>query len=270
MKKRVYLSVVLLFVFNTFTVFPQQDEPIIISPLIGEELDRVERDYFHLFPKIDGFEKAVFDLNDDNSLKVNITTFNNNITKDSIIEKYSSIRDMEKHITTRIYMDLRDEAGPNFTVRTGFSRLTEQKMVALNEQSLFTIDKVNIDQEYKEPSLSSIWETNLNDIHSVIRERESNVWSYAQTGALIGSGAGLLIGFLAGKGNKSENEFLSSEAVGILGGVLIGAGIGLVIGAIIGISSTEEEVIIYPHTPEGISTLQSYSLFNRKDSEKNE
>ena len=42
-------------------------EPITVSPFIGEKLDRVERDYFKLFPQFDGFEEAVFYLNPDST-----------------------------------------------------------------------------------------------------------------------------------------------------------------------------------------------------------
>lgn len=80
----------------------------------------------------------------------------------------------------------------------------------------------------------------------------------------------MLIGFLIGQSNKSKNEIVSSEAVGVLGGVLIGAAAGLVIGTIVGISTSEEEIIIDPHTPEGISNLQSYSLYYRNIEKKKE
>ena len=177
MKKIAFLSLLLALLFNYGLLFAQQDEPIIVGPLTGEELDRVERDYFHMFPKIEGFETAVFYLNDDNSLRVEIIINSNGVIKDTVIPKYSSLEEIEKHIIDRVFLDLRDDSGPDFTIRTGFSRVTSQKMVTLNEQKLFTIDKVTVDQKFKEPSLSSIWETDLNDIHSVIKEGESNIWS---------------------------------------------------------------------------------------------
>jgi hypothetical protein len=270
MKKKVYLLVGCLIALSSLKIFSQQEEPITVSPLIGEELDRVERNYFHLFPRVDGFEKAVFYLNDDNSLKVEMKISSKGVIKDTVIPKYSSLEEIEKHIINSVFIDLRDNSGPNFTVRTSFSRLTAQKMVTLNEQKLFTVDKLTVDQISRKPSLSSIWETDLNDIHSVIKEGESNIWSYAQTGTLIGSGVGLLIGFLVGQSDKSKSGIVSSEAVGVLGGVLIGAAVGLVIGTIVGISTSQEEVIIYPHMPEGISTLQSYSLYHRNIEKKNE
>ena len=270
MKKKVYLLVGCLIALSSLKIFSQQEEPINVSPLIGEELDRVERNYFHLFPRVDGFEKAVFYLNDDNSLRVEITINSNGVIKDTIITKYSSPEEIEKHIITSVFIDLRDNSGPNFTVRTSFSRLTAQKMVTLNEQKLFTTDELTVEQNSQEPSFSSIWETDLNDIHSVIKEGESNIWSYSQTGLAIGGGAGLLIGFIVGQGDKSKSGIVSSEAVGVLGGVLIGAAVGLVVGTIVGISTSHNEIIIYPHMPEGLSTLKSYDLYYRNIEKKNE
>jgi hypothetical protein len=229
----------------------------------------VERDYFHLFHKIDGFENAVFYLNADNSLWVEIKINSNGVIKDTVIPKYSLLEEIEKHIITRVFMDLRDDAGPNFTIQTDFSCLTAQKMITLEEQLLFTVDNLTVEQQSNEPSISSIWGTDLNDIHSVILEGEYNIWSYSQTGLAIGGGAGLLIGFIVGTGKKNKNEFISSEAVGIMGGVLIGAAVGLVVGTIVGITTSHNEIIIYPHTPEGLSTLKSYSLYHRKKKQKN-
>ena len=263
MKKQIYLILVFVLLVNALFVFPKQDKPTIVSPLIGEELDRIERDYFHMFPKVDGFEKAVFYLNDDNSLRVEMTINSNGIKKDTLIQKYSSLEEIQEHIIKTVFFDLRDDSGPNFSVRTSFSSLSEQKMVTLDEQKLFTVDKLTVDQISREPTLSSIWKTDLNDIHSVILEGESNIWSYAQTGTLIGGGAGLLVGFLVGQGDKSKSGIVSSEAVGVLGGVLIGAAVGLVIGTIFGISTSHNKIIIYPHTSEGLSTLKSYSLYYR-------
>ncbi len=60
--------------------------PIIVSPLIGEKLDRVERDYFGLFPHINGFEEAVFYLNPDSSLMVEIWYRSNSEVRDTIIQ----------------------------------------------------------------------------------------------------------------------------------------------------------------------------------------
>ena len=268
MKKITLLSLILALLINNNLLFTQRVEPIEISPLIGEELDRIERDYFHMFPQIDGFENAVFYLNDDNSLRVEINSSSNGLIKDTVIPKYSSLEEVEKHIINSVFIDLRDDSGPNFIVRTGAGRLTAQKMVTLNEQKLFTTDELTLERNFREPSLGSIWETDLNDIHSVILEGESNIWSYAQTGTLIGGGVGLLIGFLVGQSNKSKNEIVSSEAVGVLGGVLIGAAVGLVVGTIVGISTSQEEILIDPHAPEGISNLQSYSLYHRNLKEK--
>jgi hypothetical protein len=233
-------------------------------------LDRVERDYFHMFPRIDGFEKAVFYLNDDNSLKVEMKINSKGVIKDTVIPKYSSLEEIEKHIINSVFIDLRDNSGPNFTVRTGFSRLTAQKMVTLNEQKLFTTDELTVVRNFREPSLSSIWETDLNDIYSVILEGESNIWSYSQTGLAIGGGAGLLIGFIVKTGKDNKDEFISSRAVAVLGGVLIGAAVGLVVGTIVGITTSYNEIIIYPHTPEGLSTLKAYNLYYRKNLKKNE
>ena len=96
MKQKKYLFQVFVFVIHTFLVFPQQDEPIEISPYIGEKLDRVERDYFNLFPKIDGFQEAVFYHNPDSTLKVDIAYDNDGERRDTVLNRYRNLWQIQK------------------------------------------------------------------------------------------------------------------------------------------------------------------------------
>ena len=67
---------------------PGQDQgkPIVVSPLIGDTLDAAERDYYHLFPSLDGFEWAVFYLNPDSSLMVMASLLQDGARRDTVIQ----------------------------------------------------------------------------------------------------------------------------------------------------------------------------------------
>jgi hypothetical protein len=50
----------------------QHNNPFVTSPFIGEKLDRIEENYFHLFPTVTNFQEATFYLNPDSSLTFNL------------------------------------------------------------------------------------------------------------------------------------------------------------------------------------------------------
>ena len=52
-------------------------EPFIVSPFIGEKLDRIEENYFNLCPEIKNFQEATFYLNPNSSL-ILLTKFKQN------------------------------------------------------------------------------------------------------------------------------------------------------------------------------------------------
>jgi hypothetical protein len=92
------LFMVLAFITLFFSRILSQEKPIIVSPLIGDVLDKTERERRKLFPDIKGFEQAEFFLNPDSTLKVKIFTRINGIWKDSIIEKYKKLTDFRKDL----------------------------------------------------------------------------------------------------------------------------------------------------------------------------
>jgi hypothetical protein len=264
MKKYGLVLLIYCLLCNCKFYYPQQEKPIIVSPLIGKDLDRIERDYFHLFPRIEGFHKAKFYLNNDTSLKVKITTVNNDLYEDTIIQKYTSLTELQTHIKNALLADLRDNPGPDFSVLIKSVRLNFQKMITVNEQSLFTISKSKLGNTFEGPFISEMWGTNLNDISNVRREGKSFDVEYIKMGVAVGGLTGLLIGLLAYSGQEKKEGF---ESIGAAGGVIVltlaGAALGLVVGTILGISNVEEEIIINPNTPSGLSSLQSYSIYHR-------
>lgn len=90
----------IIFLFTTVEKLYSQDEklPIVISPLIGDTLTLKERNYYKLFPTIDGFQWSVFYLNSDSSLSAAITYVQDNKTKDTLVELSSSLNKMKQYI----------------------------------------------------------------------------------------------------------------------------------------------------------------------------
>ncbi|HPI18764.1 MAG TPA: hypothetical protein PKY56_00200 [Candidatus Kapabacteria bacterium] len=77
--KAIYFTLILFFVLVSMSF-----SSIVISERIGDEISPYERDYFFLFPSIQGFEKAVL-IQDDTSYVFNIKYKNDFNSKDTTI-----------------------------------------------------------------------------------------------------------------------------------------------------------------------------------------
>jgi hypothetical protein len=82
--------------------------------LIGDTLDAAERDKYQLLTNLSGFEWAVFYLNPDSSLKVEVSLLEKGVRRDTTIARYRTVRAVRNQIrqlaegnpATQIYRDL--------------------------------------------------------------------------------------------------------------------------------------------------------------------
>jgi hypothetical protein len=98
---RNHIQLFCMFIIISYNILSQvHDKPIVVSPVIGDTLSLSLRNRYNLFPTITGFHHAVFYLNPDSSLKVKITIRENNLERDTIIERYYSPGLLRSHIET--------------------------------------------------------------------------------------------------------------------------------------------------------------------------
>jgi hypothetical protein len=94
MKNAKYYLLMLIISFYCYDLCAQE-KPVLVSPLIGYQLDKAERDKYHLFQDIQDFQSAVFFLNPDSTLKAKISFVSKGLLKDTIIEKYKTLSEMQ-------------------------------------------------------------------------------------------------------------------------------------------------------------------------------
>jgi hypothetical protein len=275
MKKRVYLSVGLLFVINTFTVFPQQDEPIIVSPLIGEELDRVERGYFHLFPKIEGFKKATFYLNPDSTLRVKIVYEIEGWLQDTVLNNYKSPRKMKNYIDqflTYVVSDIE----PGFRGKFGDLMLIDSskvsgELLAVRDSSVLVYGMSEESYESREIVLFNVSSLQENDIRNISFTSKTNI-SMIVFG-IAGMVAGSIIGYTIVK-PESEDTFWEKamdvsidmgKIWGLLGGLLIGSTAGIILGLLIPIETESETVFETPLNEKDIEGLRENARYQNEE-----
>ncbi|MEE9450107.1 MAG: hypothetical protein V3V72_08660, partial [Ignavibacteriaceae bacterium] len=106
-KKKLFFLVYFL-LLSSAILAQEKAKPIIIHPLIGDKLDKVEEEYFKFFPQISGFQEAVFYLNPDSSLRVDIRYQESDAIRDTIINRYRTLRSLQTHIDQIIIISINE------------------------------------------------------------------------------------------------------------------------------------------------------------------
>lgn len=96
-----YVLFLSLFAFLCSSATAQKaPKPVALTPLIGDTLYQADREYYHLLSKLDGFRWAVFYLNPDSSLRVQVNLLRGTTAMDTVIEHYTHLGSIRKHIAT--------------------------------------------------------------------------------------------------------------------------------------------------------------------------
>ena len=76
-------------------------KPIVVHETIGDTLDVDERAAYDLFPQMEGFQHAVFYLNDDSTLRVTVRLMRDGAPRDVEIVQYRTLASLREHIEAK-------------------------------------------------------------------------------------------------------------------------------------------------------------------------
>lgn len=108
MKKLIIILVGLISAAYPCFIHAQENlQPFVVSPFIGDKLDRVEEEYFNVFPAFTDFREAVFYLNPDSTLNVKIKAVFNNVPVDTTILYDRSLSYLRYKMNQRVLADIR-------------------------------------------------------------------------------------------------------------------------------------------------------------------
>lgn len=143
--KNYFISVVcfaLLFSFNK-SLCQNLEQPITVSPLIGDRLDPAEKQFFNLPPPVMGFKQAEFYIKPDSSLTANISYSLNATIKDTVIDNYYKLAAFQSYLITKTneYMIHNQQSKMDFYLND--NRIITASLYRVNEKSVSFI-KPNI------------------------------------------------------------------------------------------------------------------------------
>jgi len=244
----------------------QEREPLIVSPLIGEQLDRVERDYFKLFPQFNGFQEAVYYLNADSSVSVNVIYEDAGVIKDTLMERSKNIKTLSDYIDNVILDKIRNDKITIVNLIFSDGSEAEERLFYVNNQYIYTLNHTRNGSKYLHQDSNGlnynyIPITNIYRVKSVESVSTQNYMIY---GCLIGAGLGLMTGLLYTDANPEDHKG-SFGGVGQAGDVFIstaiGAAVGSLTGFIIALTTQKDDITIILNSPGGLAELRKYVLY---------
>ncbi len=251
MKTTFYFLLCFIVVYISNPSSAQENEkPFIVSPLIGDTLSLEERDYYNLLPTFNGFQFAIFYLNADSLLDVQVAYKTRSGIRDTLISNYKSPTNMRIYLfkvdiemarTVVVYLENRTN------IIGGFLSINHGSVLIYSE-------------ECEEGTLSSSCFKKINntEIKKFVIPGESNIGESVVWCTLIGLAAGSAIGLAINEGTNGWEEFNATSA---LAGGLVGSCVGLLTGLIYGSITSEPDIVIQPLSEENMKGLSQYSVY---------
>jgi hypothetical protein len=265
MKKlsQILLLILLLIAYAEKLYTQDEQKSIIVSPLIGDTLTIEERNYYNLFPKMDGFQWAVFYINPDSSLRAKVTYIEDIDYKEYILKRYRTLESFQEYLyevkNTKID---RNENGIEVVAQLNNGNEISGNLLSIRGTSLLVYspewgmddDVLNIDY---------ISNVKQNEIQKLTIVGKSNVLKGMGIGLLVGIGVGALVGVAANSGGTGLAKGLAAGAAGLGVGVVC-----FLVGTIVGITSSTPDEVIEPFSGYDIKGLSIYSRYPVEEPEE--
>jgi len=250
------------FIFHTLLITSlhsqNRDSLIQIYPGIGDTIDLFNRDFFNLYPDIEGFQQASLYVRDNNKLvsklKLNIS---NKIVDSSVVNFLAALNTVRKNISKLDEENnLKSRNEPDVIISLKDKRLVKGQLIMFSKDNLYLKSEnedpntLSTSTDLKIPNLS------VSEINIV---GQNNTWSSAGMGALVGLLLGGIIGFAGGDDESGLVQFSSEEkalGLGLTFGIL-----GGLIGLITGSGSSTDDYIIHYNSKMDLLKLKDYSKY---------
>ncbi|MDH3268590.1 MAG: hypothetical protein OEM46_07015 [Ignavibacteria bacterium] len=270
MKILIFITLILTITnFLGIKALAQKDiTPYVVNPLIGDTLTLEERDYYMLFPQIEGFQFAVFYLNPDSTLNADVKYLVESRSRDTLIQSYRSLKSLNYHICARnalenrtldtfhpVYESPEYKEGSEVCAYMNDGRETSGELLLVRKNSLLIL-KTDCDDDLKNPDCIS--KINTSEIDRLFIEGNSNLG--------LGIGFGLLASVIVGAlvfQSYNDGSFLWGYDA-IVPTILSTVGC-ITLGVTIGIATSTPDEEIKTFSKYEISGLSTHSRYQSNE-----
>ena len=186
MTQKIY-TIVIFLLFSTLNkdFYSQENNiPITVNNLIGDTLSKEERDYYKLFPQIEGFQSAVFYLNSDSILSAKVYYRKDGLLTDTLVQNYRTLQNLNYHIYARdalekglpigefINQASGNEKGAEVSAYMNDGRETSGELLSVRANSILLFNSDCDKRLLKQECINQI---NANEINKLVIEGNSNL-----------------------------------------------------------------------------------------------
>ena len=241
------------------------NKPVTINPLIGDKIDRVERDYFNLFPQFNGFQEAQYYLNTDSTVSVYIKYQDSGVRKDTLLKISNNLKTLVEKIDDLIRYKIKDGGLSEMNLMFYDGTEAQEHLFYVNDQYIFILNSTRND--YQNLHQDSNWLAynyiSINNIYRLGSIQSTPIEKYIGYGGLIGAVLGIVAGLIYTTSNREDykGQFGGiSQGTDVMYCMTIGIAVGTLTGLIIGLMSQEDIITIYPNSSGGLAELREYVL----------
>ncbi|MGB5529524.1 MAG: hypothetical protein WBQ32_06100 [Ignavibacteriaceae bacterium] len=271
--KHLFFTALVLTITNFLGIkaLAQKDiTPYVVNPLIGDTLTLEERDYYMLFPQIEGFQFAVFYLNPDSTLNADVKYLVESRSRDTLIQSYRSLKSLNYHIyarnalengtleSTLNYTEQAHSEGAEVYAYLHDGRETSGELLSVRKNSLLIL-KPECDDNSKNPECIS--KINTSEIDKLVVEGSSNV----AEGLVLGLVASIAVSAIIYQSNHQSSSFGPGINEGTLDAMIIATVCCVGLGTVIGILTSTPDEVIEPFSKYEISGLSTYSRYQSNE-----
>ena len=218
---RCIILLILIWGYPMF-ILPQDTLKLfIVSRLIGEKLDRIEEDYFKIFPSVTNFQQATFYSNPDGSLNVNIKGCFQNTFMDTTLRYPLSPSQLRHKLNQIVLENIKEDKIYEFELNTEDNTKFAGTLYSFDNDQIKLVKASDFNYQ-KEPQ-DDLPEVNYSDLKTITYYKSNIVVTVFM--GLLGISAGAYIGAVLGPVLIPRDEGmldLRDLAGGIIGGIVGG------------------------------------------------
>ena len=257
MKKIIYYLLITILV-NSYSYSQERDSLIQLYPGLGDTVDLFDREFFNLYPNVEGFQEASLYIRDNGKLVSKLKLgISNKIVDSTVVNSLSTLNKVRLNIAK---LDAENNKKSDIELDAMISlkdeRYVKGQLAMFSKRSLYLISENRVVNNISQSSSFKIPTKNVNEINIL---GQNKTWSHAGWGALAGIAIGGILGFASGDDESGFVRFQAEEkALGL--GLTFGL-IGGIIGLISGISSSTDNHIIQCNSILDLLKLRDYTKY---------
>jgi hypothetical protein len=238
MRIQIIPLIVALIHLTTFISAQEKYPKLIQNPFIGDKLDRIEEEYFQLFPGLPTFQEATFFLNQDNTITLNVKFYSGNRLIDSTLKINDSPSQLKERINKVILSDIRENKIQKLEFKSNEGLLNEGYVISFNEEQIRLIKEGFSNEEAEQDYKKNLSVVNVSDIKTVTVKESATAlkFIFCFAGALAGGLIGIALAPEPTEPKTVLEAYASGAEASISSGItgVIGALVGVALGYVVG------------------------------------